>query len=887
MSLACIRFVTTDPLFRHGIINLDRKLDFLTAKSVRWGNANSFNDTLRSQHLDNPQNEAKLIGFLKAYASQQDLKPINDATETGLFEAIRTGNAKLEPWSATSDHIVVSLMESLSFSEMLERQESIHDNFEGTFQWIYHPPRDVDRPWDSFSTWLTEGRGVYWITGKAGSGKSTLMRMLHQSQRTDELLRIWCGPSSLVTASFFFWNSGSKMQMSQDGLLRSILLQIIEQRLQQSNCDTLREKLVVFAIMVSSLKGVHFKDLLQLFRFIIEDNSSLIKFFLILDGLDEFDGDKSELISLIHTLGMYDHVKVCVSSRPWVVFEDGFRQQPSLVLQHLTHHDVLLYVKEKLTREPSFRELSWADPQNASELIRSITKKASGVFLWVVLAVNSLIKGLADGDRVRDLDARLEEIPEELEELFRKMLHGLEGRYFQDAARLFQIHRATRWSGFDRQLKAKLPLLVYSFADEHGADHDATSKWPPRALTEKERFMTAVSMKRRINSRCNGLLEIDEPINNNGETWRAKYRQLDRLISEAEAGDLSVLPTLYSYGHNLARSNVQYLHRTVKDYLEDPDIWRSIESAAPTEGKDYWILSLCLAFTMLWKNGDEEDLKIHGPPLLKLQPPSRMSSGLPLGMPSGFQSEHTTMPPTLIRSDKDRRQNSRMMLETCVDLGTSFLPGSPDTSTRLLDAIGAAIFDGDMAKAECNRHDVLSSVIWKHDSLGFVFENFLALAVHSNLFEYVDAKISRLPRDDQVATASRLLIVAVLKCFNWFQPQAVSMENPSISKGFCGADQKPDHAPMPFEITERELKLLSQEETASNLSFHMTQVLMNHGADPDFQAYGMSARQILELRRVELEHSVNFRHIKRCFDSKRGITGCFTRRAKSVFHKRN
>lgn len=855
-------------------------MDLLAAKSVKWANVNSFDDTLRSQNLDTPHNGAKLMDFLKAYASRPPkIRHINKAPEPSLHEALILGDAKLEPWSATSNYIIQSLMKRLSFSEMLQRQESIHDNYEGTFQWIYHPPRDVDRPWDDFSTWLTEGRGIYWITGKAGSGKSTLMRMLHQINRTRDLLRIWCNRSPLITASFFFWNSGSKMQMSQEGLLRSALLQIIEQRIQQGDCDTLIGKLVVFTMTLSSSQDVDFKDLLQLFRLVVEDGGSSVKFFLILDGLDEFDGDKSKLISLVHTLGMYDHVKLCISSRPWIVFEDGFRQQPSLVLQHLSHHDILLYVKENLTREPSFRELSWADPLNASELIRSITRKASGVFLWVVLAVDSLVKGLADGDRVKDLEARLEEIPEELEELFSKMLHGLEGRYFQDAARLFQIHRATRWSGFGGRFGAKLPLLVYAFADEHGADHDATSKWPPRALTAKERFMTSVSMKRRINSRCNGLLEIDEPATITGETWRIKYRQLDRLISEAEAGDLSVLPTLYSYGHNLARSNVQYLHRTVKDYLEAPDIWRSIESAAPTEGQEYWVLSLCLGYIMLWKNGDEEDLRIQGTRLPELQLSSRMPMDMSPKLPSNFPLEPTNTPLPPMQLDEDRGENSRLMLENCFELATSFLPTSLRTYTRLLDAIGAALFDGGLTDVECNRPEVLSSTIWKYDELGFIFENFLALAVHLNLFEYVEAKVSRLQPSIQKATASRLLTVATLKRQSWLKQSAMSLQKDLEKDEYVlGVDQETKHA-----SEEQDWAVLDRR--AANPSFYMMHLLIRYGADPDFEAYGTSARQVVDLRRHELAGSLNVQRIMQSFDSARDKSGGLTRRAKSVFHK--
>lgn len=163
------------------------------------------------------------MSLIEAHSRRRP-RSASDGAETNLPGALTQG--KLEPWSATSHQIIQSLIRGLSFSEMHDRQESIHDNFEGTFKWIYHPPRDVDRPWDSFTTWLTMGHGIYWITGKAGSGKSTLMRMLHQNERTVDLLRIWCSNLPLVTASFFFWNSGSKIQMSQDGLLRSVLLQI-------------------------------------------------------------------------------------------------------------------------------------------------------------------------------------------------------------------------------------------------------------------------------------------------------------------------------------------------------------------------------------------------------------------------------------------------------------------------------------------------------------------------------------------------------------------------------------------------------------------------------------------------------------------------------------
>ncbi len=50
---------------------------------------------------------------------------------------------------------------------------------------------------------------LYRITGKPGSGKSTLTKYLRQSSDTFAYLKSWTGDSRLVYSHFYFWNSGS------------------------------------------------------------------------------------------------------------------------------------------------------------------------------------------------------------------------------------------------------------------------------------------------------------------------------------------------------------------------------------------------------------------------------------------------------------------------------------------------------------------------------------------------------------------------------------------------------------------------------------------------------------------------------------------------------
>lgn len=348
-----------------------------------------------------------------------------------------------------------------------------------------------------------------------------------------------------------------------------------------------------------------------------------------------------------------------------------------------------------------------------------------------------------------------------------------------------------------------------------------------------------------------------------------------------------MLPTLYSYGHNLARSNVQCLHRTVRDYLETPEIWRSIESAVPTEGDDYWALSLCLGYIMLWKNISKGDLITQGrrvPTLLSTSP------AVSLGLPPGGLPELTT-PLAPAQPDLDRSENARTFLENCVDLATNFLPNSLRTYMRLLDAIGSAIFDDGITEAECNRPEVLRCVIWRHDALlcafkGFVFEDFLSVAVHLNLFDYVDTKISVLQPELQVTTASRLLVVAALKRQKWLKQSNMTLPKNSMTPSVHGGKGKLENTNKDFVTVKENGKVLPEREQNS-VSFHMMQVLMRHGADPDFKAYGMSAREILDHRRTELTDSLDFQKVMSSFDSVKYHKGMLTKTGRSVFHRRN
>ena len=137
------------------------------------------------------------------------------------------------------------IVNSLFYPDISSRQEQVDSLFDGiknTYDWIFDDPqthrmprydegysRQEERRWDDFARWLKSGHGVYWINGKAGSGKSTLMNHICNHSRTLELLREWCSDRRLLTPTFFFWNAGNRLQKSIDGLLRSLVYQMLKE----------------------------------------------------------------------------------------------------------------------------------------------------------------------------------------------------------------------------------------------------------------------------------------------------------------------------------------------------------------------------------------------------------------------------------------------------------------------------------------------------------------------------------------------------------------------------------------------------------------------------------------------------------------------------------
>jgi hypothetical protein len=130
------------------------------------------------------------------------------------------------PEKERKGHFNSVVLGSLNFDIIADRHEEIHETYKNTYDWIFREPSaSKKRPWADFSHWIQNGMGIYWINGKAESGKLTLMKYISDDPQTRQLL-----PSSnppWIIVSFFFRNAGEQLQKSHEGFLRTLLHQAL------------------------------------------------------------------------------------------------------------------------------------------------------------------------------------------------------------------------------------------------------------------------------------------------------------------------------------------------------------------------------------------------------------------------------------------------------------------------------------------------------------------------------------------------------------------------------------------------------------------------------------------------------------------------------------
>ncbi|KAJ4287002.1 hypothetical protein N0V90_012883 [Kalmusia sp. IMI 367209] len=412
----------------------------------------------------------------------------------------------------------------LDYDMRTYRAQTIKPAHKDTFQWIF---QNKDKSPSQFRKWLVGEDGIFWITGKPGSGKSTLIKYLWSSAETYSALEKWTQGRQLVTAFFYFWHSGTIMQRSLQGLLRSLIVQVLDQ-FPELILKVFPDEWEALENSPSNDPGTYRRrtswtttELLNAIRVLATTPSLSANFCFFIDGLDEYDGSDKEMVDIIASFEMSHCFKLCLSSRPHAQFKKAYGQNVhrSLSVSSLTADDIRKYVHDKLSSNTEFQILETQHGTRCQQLVDDVVRHASGVFLWVYLVVDKLLEGIeVNNDRMSDLEKKLGSIPKELDQLFRLILDSVDSDYHEAQAHMLRVACTA---------EKPLDLLAYYCMDTEDAQYAFQThmelvetlknnmtisdafQLPKKSLWtwEDTKRMEGI-MSARVDVRCKGLLEV-------------------------------------------------------------------------------------------------------------------------------------------------------------------------------------------------------------------------------------------------------------------------------------------------------------------------------------------------------------------------------------------
>jgi hypothetical protein len=441
------------------------------------------------------------------------------------------------------------------------RERAIHDADSATFHWIFSDPEVIRKREPAleltFTEWLKSGSGIFHIAGKAGSGKSTLMKYLCvDNGKTLELLQSWAESDGkeLIFCQFFFWRIASIIQQKtlsglKRALLHSVLVQVPDlaqdlfpKRWTQSKASrqgATKDRLGT---------GLGSREITEAFDKLMENTGILKKYRIcfFIDGLDEFDLDAGIDIetetyySLAKKLQSWatnsgGNVKMCVSSRELSEFTSRFSASQRITLEKLTEKDILVLVNHRLESNEYFSKLM-EESENSRvrcvTLVNKLVAEAKGVFLWVVLMLNELEKLLSVGGTLDVLERALDSSHKDLERLVASIVKSIPEAYrggsFYLMASMMRMTAGLRISnvmipsklkareraalshlseGIRSHLNLDISRLVFNAADQ-GILLDFDEGPTVIDSDLREDLSEQSAEKKRLADRCRGLVEV-------------------------------------------------------------------------------------------------------------------------------------------------------------------------------------------------------------------------------------------------------------------------------------------------------------------------------------------------------------------------------------------
>jgi ankyrin repeat protein len=393
---------------------------------------------------------------------------------------------------------------------------------------------------------MNGARGLFWIKGNPGSGKSVLMK---HAARTAAVQK----PKDLV-GSYFVHGQGSELQKTPVGILRALLNSLL------GHFPTCLARLAtIFEDREKRYGGYQSnrwrwtgKELEEAMGDILIENTGDQHVTIFVDAIDECgEGPGRTLLSYFGSLSrraeeMEANFKICVSSRHYPVL--GFDEFPSVCVEERNGKDIQWYVNDRLN--------SIGSGSKRQKVEEEILLKARGGFQWVFLITKTLIDRSLVGKNVL---SHVASCPITLSEMYAALLEtGSESDRHQ-MVKLF------RWILF-----AERPLSAQELREALATDAKMTCTSVVDLRSHEDWSETLVDFERYVRPISKGLVEFHDR-----EIWEY-WEDSDR--------------------------EAQFIHQSVADFLTEDF---AIDVYAGTTGAGHFLISRsCLNYLTLKEHLD-------------------------------------------------------------------------------------------------------------------------------------------------------------------------------------------------------------------------------------------------------------------------------------------
>lgn len=284
---------------------------------------------------------------------------------------------------------------------------------------FYHIPEPHQRTceWifdtEPMRTWLARPRGIFFILGGPGSGKSVLTK--HLVWRLPQALQ----PQATKVLHYFirFSNSGNTCE--------NIMASFLHQAFKESS--SLNKHVVRhFRTLREGSPILTLDELIRIFSDVIAQAQE-IQFIAIIDGFDELDsGEGRRLIKLLSQLEDAPNLGCIVSSRDitdvlslagWQYVTLNLSQSEGL------RHDIEMFVSDWLRARSDRSYLPSTTLKRAESLI---VEHAAGSFLWAYIQVRDISRLIDDGATLPKVNIRLSSLPSELQRYCAQLVANIE-----------------------------------------------------------------------------------------------------------------------------------------------------------------------------------------------------------------------------------------------------------------------------------------------------------------------------------------------------------------------------------------------------------------------------------------------------------------------------